>query len=166
MLPSQGQQELRARRMFMSLTPRSFTDKETHVAPWGPPGRALHHRCSASLPVPRVVVWSGGVWSNSVTLGRLTTSLSSAWRAGSLVWVFCGCTLLSGPSCSLCSGEPWRGGQVSLSCCSGKPSTPSHGDQEADVFTMHSLSAARKHTVGPRSACGDASLLCCSRGAP
>lgn len=165
MLPSQGHQELRARRMFMRLTPRSFIDEETHVAPWGPPRRALHHRCSTSLPVPRVVVWSGGVWSNSVTLGRLTTSLSSAWRAGSLVWVFCGRALLSSPSCSLCSGEP-MGGQVSLSCCSRKPSTPSHGDQEADVFTMHSPSAARKHTARPRSACGDASLLCCSRGEP
>ena len=149
----------------MRLTPRSFIDEETHVAPRGPPGRALHHRCSASLPVPRVVVWSGGVWSNSVTLGRLTTSLSSAWRAGSLVWVFCGRALLSGP---FLFPVQWGavGGQVSLSGCSRKPSTPSHGDQEAGVFTMHSLSAARKHTARPRSACGDACLLCCSRGEP
>lgn len=110
----------------MRLTPRSFIDEETHVAPWGPPGRALHHRCSASLPVPRVVVWSGGVWRNSVTLGRLTTSLSSAWRAGSLVWVFCGCALLSGPSCSLCSGELW-GAKSAFPAASGSPQPPPMG---------------------------------------
>lgn len=61
-----------------------------------------------------------------MTLGRLTTSLSSVWRVESLVWVCCGRVLLSGHSCSLCSGEPWRG-TLAFPAAVGDPKTPPMG---------------------------------------